>query len=328
MKFFAETINKDSQGWGSVTVGVFQLDDSSPIKKLIGEYKRNYSTNFNDFAACEKNGRYFALYSPSYTVTRVMEIFPDKGWVDIGGEEKKSNSEFCPTDYYIPTVTDYICEEDKNDFPDWNNKLAKYPSGTTFTSKGFRWAQEKLCYEDGKFVRVWNQVEKGWTSEWAWGPSKQYESGMITYPPDFGFIAGCAWGDDSSWKIQYLHLTQIEKGIINPDERFGYIELPENLSLKTCIDASYSTYVNGYGGRTIKIAIALDFDLDRGWCYVPSDKLYDNIVAGRESMYKVAAVDNSLIKPYTNEDCKARWESKKHEIVVYPFRGSKPPDEV
>lgn len=54
-------------------------------------------------------------------------------------------------------------------------------------------------------------------------------------PGKFGFVAGCIWGDDSSWKIQYLDLSEIENGKILRDDRFGYIELPENLSLKDAI---------------------------------------------------------------------------------------------
>lgn len=52
----------------------------------------------------------------------------------------------------------------------------------------------------------------------------------------FGFIAGCVWGDDSSWKIQYLDLSQVDKGIIKRKDRFGYIELPRGQRLKDAID--------------------------------------------------------------------------------------------
>lgn len=54
----------------------------------------------------------------------------------------------------------------------------------------------------------------------------------------FGFVAGCLWGDDSSWKIQYLDLSKISEGVIGRDERFGYIELPHKVRLKDAIDVS------------------------------------------------------------------------------------------
>ena len=51
----------------------------------------------------------------------------------------------------------------------------------------------------------------------------------------FGFVAGCVWGDDSSWKIQFLDLSEIEKGILIRNDKFRYIELPEGISLEQAI---------------------------------------------------------------------------------------------
>ncbi len=58
----------------------------------------------------------------------------------------------------------------------------------------------------------------------------------------FGFISGCHWGDDSSWKIQYLDLSRASEGIIVRDDRFGYIEQMANLSLKQSVDLSEYFY--------------------------------------------------------------------------------------
>ena len=55
---------------------------------------------------------------------------------------------------------------------------------------------------------------------------------------NFGFVAGCFWGDDSSCKIQFLYLSEVEKGIIKRDERFGYLEMPSKMELKDAIDMS------------------------------------------------------------------------------------------
>lgn len=41
----------------------------------------------------------------------------------------------------------------------------------------------------------------------------------------YGFIWGCFWGDDSSWKVRYLDLSHIQSGVLRCDERFGYVEL-------------------------------------------------------------------------------------------------------
>lgn len=67
------------------------------------------------------------------------------------------------------------------------------------------------------------------------------ESQPIKYEPgSFGFVAGCIWGDDSSWKVQYLDLSECDKGIIKRTEKFGYLELAEDLELKDAV--SFSRY--------------------------------------------------------------------------------------
>jgi len=42
----------------------------------------------------------------------------------------------------------------------------------------------------------------------------------------FGFVCGCIWGDDSSWKIEFLDLSEITEGKVTRDHRLGYVELP------------------------------------------------------------------------------------------------------
>ena len=51
----------------------------------------------------------------------------------------------------------------------------------------------------------------GWTLDHEW-PSQG----------DFGFVWGCIWGDDSSWKVQYLDLSRIQQGELRREERYGY----------------------------------------------------------------------------------------------------------
>ena len=56
----------------------------------------------------------------------------------------------------------------------------------------------------------------------------------------FGFVAGCIWGDDSSWKIQFLDMLSVEKGILIRKELFGYLSMPPEVrELKQCIDLSH-----------------------------------------------------------------------------------------
>ena len=55
------------------------------------------------------------------------------------------------------------------------------------------------------------------------------------YSP-FGFVSGCHWGDDHSWKIQMLDLSEADKGLIKRIDYFDYAELPDGCSLKSCIE--------------------------------------------------------------------------------------------
>lgn len=52
---------------------------------------------------------------------------------------------------------------------------------------------------------------------------------------EFGFLAGCVWGDDGSSKLKYINLQQVDQRLIEIEEKFGYWELPDALSLKECI---------------------------------------------------------------------------------------------
>lgn len=46
-----------------------------------------------------------------------------------------------------------------------------------------------------------------------------------SYVGGWGLVFGCVWGDDNSWKMQYLDLSQISEGTVNREERFGYVEV-------------------------------------------------------------------------------------------------------
>ena len=189
MKFTAKALSNfeySPGGWRGLKVGVFQVEND--IEEQIGEYERNYGSFFDTFFHFQKDGKDFALYSPHYTVTRIMELPSCR---DIGGEEPNSYG-FCPVDYFVPRL-----------------KTGEHYS--------------------------------------------------------FGFIAGCVWGDDSTYKIQYLDLSEAEKGIIKRDERFGYIALPENQSLKDAIDMyDYGWDDEDESANYIRISVLQTFDLTTG----------------------------------------------------------------
>lgn len=72
--------------------------------------------------------------------------------------------------------------------------------------------------------------EKDWNDE---NQKKEY-----FYEP-FGFVAGCHWGDDTSWKVQYLDLSKADEGTFKREERFGYLELARNLKLKEAVEIDF-----------------------------------------------------------------------------------------
>ena len=256
MKYIAkviEELERRPNEWKGLKIGVFKVENN--VEKQVGEYERNYSSLFNTFFHFQQNGKDFALYSPDYTVTRVMELPTCK---DIGGEEPNSYG-FCPVDYFIPT---YIEQE--------ITSVTKGSMGTKNT--------------EIKKMRVNNPQEIVLTEFANTTPFTNFNTGeecetVVTYRPltsllysSFGFVAGCIWGDDSSWKIQYLDLSEAEKGIIRREERFGYLELAENQTLKESIDM----YDFGYDAEEdysnyIRITTTQTFDLRNGKVINPLD---------------------------------------------------------
>jgi hypothetical protein len=263
--FSADVVEKIDNGkafWDYVTVGVYQQDEKDGPKKLLGTFERNYSTNFRNFSWCRKGNRFFALYSPKYTCTRVMEIFPGEGFKDIGGEESivvedsYKNSNFCPTDLYILPLTEYVSEAHHvpNKYKDWAKLLENFPAGTYKSEFSASPERQSLYYPDGKRMRAYKSKDK---YEWVYGPERPMESGFVHLPPKHAFVAGCVWGDDSTWKIQYIDVSRIDEGIIKREERFGYIELPSHLTLKKAIELEED-------GDRLSISITLTFDINTG----------------------------------------------------------------
>lgn len=161
--------------WNFLAVEI--LDSASD--KKIGEYLRNYGKFYDTFWPFVKDGKEYAIYSRSYTSTRVMSL-PD--CADLGGEEPSAMG-FCPVEFFVPEI-------DRYDRP-------------------------------------------------------------INEP--HGFVAGCIWGDDSSWKVQYLNLRDVENGVIRREQKFGYLELDDNRCLRDSVDLY---------GKHVRITTQIEFDLD------------------------------------------------------------------
>jgi hypothetical protein len=201
--------------WNYNRVDIYERESN----QVIGSYTRNYSSMYRTFYPFELRGNWYALYSKNYTTTRIMSL-PD--CVDIGGEENEAYG-FCPTDYFVPELN-YIKTLHFDDCPAKLDDLKicncfshfQHRIGCSFHPDSIIKNQTCICKEERKI----------------------YDDKMYVWTPIdsvHGFIAGCIWGDDSSWKIQYLDLSQADKGIIKREERFGYISLPHNLNLDQAI---------------------------------------------------------------------------------------------
>jgi hypothetical protein len=95
--------------------------------------------------------------------------------------------------------------------------------------------------------------------------------GPLSYHP-FGFVAGCIWGDDSSWKLQYLDLSQAAQGTIGREERFGYLELPDDLTLDRAVDLiDYQSDPTEDYAHHVRITTVKRFDLRDGRAIDPLD---------------------------------------------------------
>lgn len=85
-------------------------------------------------------------------------------------------------------------------------------------------------------TNAWGQTDDWFTFDNS--PFASSPDGPELGPQQFlktGFVAGCLWGDDSSWKLQVIDVGQAAAGIIKREERFGYLELPFKTALKEAL---------------------------------------------------------------------------------------------
>jgi len=220
--------------WTQIQVGVFEICDG--VESKIGDYFRNYDL-LDTFCHFQKDGKDYALYSPHYTCTRIMGLPSCR---DLGGEEPAGNG-FCPVEYYVPC---YIEKEYEDTDGKWHRYLVVDPQPKDFEPSTISFYP--LDPATGKRIKIEKPVNL---------------VTPLTYMP-FGFVSGCVWGDDSSWKVQLLDISQVAKGIISREERFGYLPLPDKLSLKDSIDLI--NFELGNDEWTITIATQRSFEFKTG----------------------------------------------------------------
>ncbi|MBI5928593.1 MAG: hypothetical protein HY862_04750 [Chloroflexi bacterium] len=224
--------------WNGLRVGIFRVEDGR--EEQVGEYVRQYRTLYDTFFHFVQDGKDYALYSPNYSATRLLELPSSK---DIGGEEPAANG-FCPTQYYVPS---YIIEESyyERDKKTTRNRITE-PRPEQLAPRSFPLETSKDA--EGNLVTYKVHLK----------PLEQ------RYFDPFGFVAGCVWGDDNSWKIQYLDLSEASKGILKREERFGYIVLPLNQKLRDAIDMEDFQHDFDKDDTSIYINVRKRFDIETG----------------------------------------------------------------
>jgi hypothetical protein len=99
-------------------------------------------------------------------------------------------------------------------------------------------------------------------------PGSEYWSADREWPNgDFGLVWGCYWGDDSSWKVQYLDLSRVQQGVVRRDERF---------------------WISGTGDVRFRESL---FQTRRGDSEKPSSALYPGLEAKRDASGEVRCRD-------------------------------------
>jgi len=123
----------------------------------------------------------------------------------------------------------------------------------------------------GFYVPDWWDVHSGSIipgSEY-WNPDREWPTG------DFGFVWGCVWGDDGSWKVQYLDLSDVDNGVVRREERFGYVELATHGFNNPCFNLDgepphnsdpprFIALSRGRVGIRVAFAVEMQFDITSG----------------------------------------------------------------
>ena len=89
-------------------------------------------------------------------------------------------------------------------------------------------------YREATYHLPTGKTVTGWEFHEEDAPSAETEFGAwVTVPT--GFVAGCIWGDDRSWKLQCIDIALAAQGRIERSERFGFVELPKSATLSASL---------------------------------------------------------------------------------------------
>lgn len=197
--------------WTQVEVAVYDLEHNE--NEPIYTYHRNYSflktfEPFRIWVEEENRWRNFALISPEYVSFKVLDL------------DTKEIVATCPP----PVLT-------AEDAESMNKHISEtgrtYHEGQEFPSWGF-------CPVEFYVPDVLDIHPSYLNSD-----SVEKYVKVFNAKRSFGFVSGCIWGDDDSWKLQAVDLSAVLDGKVSTDDRFGYFILGDHLSLRQSVDTDY-----------------------------------------------------------------------------------------
>jgi hypothetical protein len=227
-----------STGWPTCRVRVERLteslettEDGSDHWETVCEYDRNYSfmKTFEPFRQLRDGvWRDYALISRDYTYLEVLDLTTGE---TIAEEQ--------PTPAQVQSAADVIARKPERYTDRRPEDLAR--------TWGF-------CPVEFLVPDWWDANDDSIApGDPAWDTSDERLTG------EWGVYLGTVWGDDWAWKVRYVDLSRIADGEVTTDDRFGYVPLPHNLTLKQAIDYSPET-----DRITIPVPIAFDRESGRG----------------------------------------------------------------
>lgn len=209
-----EVLEASAERGEVLRIGIFK--QHKEVEEQIGEYTRNFPKLLHTFYPFRKHHKDYALYSPDYTATRIMELPSCR---DLGGENPDPSG-FCPVEFYIPS---YVTQSETVTFEESQTSIEVSRDSIVLnpTPENMKTATS---------TERWPDIQTGVLSDVT-----------ITVSPTsprlycaFGFVAGFIWGDPQI-RLQYLDLTDVENGILHRDARFGVVNLSHEIPLSQAV---------------------------------------------------------------------------------------------
>jgi hypothetical protein len=161
----------------------------------IGGYERNYPSFSEDTFEPFELNGSWFALYSSDYTSTRVMTLPD--CKDVGGEEPSPRG-FCPVEFLVARYRKVI--------------TTHLPTGRVI--------------EGLRFERAADDREPALDYEISYGPWQSL---------DVGFVAGCLWGDDSSWKLEVIDLSRAAEGVISRTARFGHVQLANKMRLTEAV---------------------------------------------------------------------------------------------